>query len=510
MSDTLIEKYAAVHALLDEIADATSDSCTELEVAELAITHEHAVRKMGSIGLQRILDVSDREAFRAVQASKLDEFVAQRLRIPNPRKRLRQVTQLTEMHAMTGDKLPAKCPETADAMADGDLSHEHVDAVLDVMAKVPSATPPEMRDLAEEQLAEIARHHSPREITRAGARILLHLDPDGDLPDERDRARNRSLSLGAQDTLGMSKLMGTLDPTTRALFEVLLAAWAKPGMNNPDDDASPKGGADDDGIDQDALRDAASRDCRTQAQRNHDALNALLRAAADGGLYGASHRGLPPHIVVSITEGQLRERAGIGHTTTGTDLPMSEIVRLAAQAQMYLAVFDDHTGEPLYFGRAKRLASESQRFVTFAEYGGCSKPGCPRPFSHTEAHHAEQDWAQGGSTDITDLAPACGPHNRAVHDGPGGWQTVKITDGPDRGKYGWVANGTTDPPRTNHLHRPDRILDDTAPPDPDWSDIEHRLELVLAEHHSGPRLLEPSEPWIIRVIDYRSPIITTS
>ena len=72
VSDSLIEKYAAVHALLDEIADATSDSCTELEVAELAITHEHAVRKMGSIGLQRILDVSDREAYRAVQASKLD------------------------------------------------------------------------------------------------------------------------------------------------------------------------------------------------------------------------------------------------------------------------------------------------------------------------------------------------------------------------------------------------------------------------------------------------------
>ncbi len=59
---------------------------------------------------------------------------------------------------MTGEKIPPRCPETADAMADGDLTHEHVDAVLDVMAKVPAATPPEVRDLAEEQLAEIARH----------------------------------------------------------------------------------------------------------------------------------------------------------------------------------------------------------------------------------------------------------------------------------------------------------------------------------------------------------------
>ena len=501
MSDTLVEKYAAVRALLDEIAEASSDACSELEVAELAIAHEHAVRKMGSIGLQRILDVSDREAYRAVQCAKLSEFVGQRLRIPNPRKRLRQVTELTEMHAMTGEKLPPRCPETSDAMADGALGHDHVDAILDVMAKVPAATPPEMRDLAEEQLAEIARHHSPKEILRAGARILQHLDPDGDLPDDRDRARNRSVSLGPQDTVGMSKLMGTLDPTTRALFEVLLAAWAKPGMNNPDDEESPRGGADDEGIDPEQLRASADRDCRTQTQRNHDAFHALLKAAADGGLYGASHRGLPPHLIVSITESRLRERAGIGHTTTGTDLPMAEIIKLAAQSQMYLAVFDDHTGEALYFGRAKRLASEVQRMILFAEYGGCSMPGCPRPFSHTEAHHAEQDWANGGLTDITDLAPACGPHNRAVHDGPGGWQTEKILDGPDRGKYGWRANGTTDPPRTNHLHRPDRILDDTAPPDPDWSDIEHQLELILADHHATR-----PEPVIIRVIDYRTPI----
>ncbi len=71
-----------------------------------------------------------------------------------------------------------------------------------------------------------------------------------------------------------------------------------------------------------------------------------------------------------------------------------------------------------------------------------------------------------------------------MHDGPGGWQTEKSSTDPTAATYGWVANGTTDPPRTNHLHRPDRILDDTAPPDPDWSDIEHRLELILAEQLS--------------------------
>ncbi len=90
MSDGLVEKYAALHALLDEIAERTSDACSELEVAELAITHEHAVRKMGSIGLQRILDVSDREAYRSVQCAKLDGVRGARLRIPTRANGLRQ------------------------------------------------------------------------------------------------------------------------------------------------------------------------------------------------------------------------------------------------------------------------------------------------------------------------------------------------------------------------------------------------------------------------------------
>ncbi|MGZ8178136.1 DUF222 domain-containing protein [Williamsia sp. SKLECPSW1] len=493
MDDTvetsLVAKYAALHVLLDEIADATSDACSETEVAELAITHERAVRRMGSIGLRRILDVSDRDAFRSVQCATLTQFVGDRLRVANPKRRLKQVLALSQMHAMTGETLPPRCPETAAAMAEGDLSHEHVDAVLSVMDKIPAATSPEVREKAEEQIADIARNFSPKEIHRAGARLLSHLDPDGAEPSDRDRARQRSLTVGNQDAQLMSKLAGTLDPTTRALFEVMLSKWAKPGMNNPDDEHSPRGGCDDNAVDTDALTAAAERDSRTQAQRNHDALQALLRAAADGGVYGASHRGLPPHIIISITESQLRERAGVGHTATGTDLPMSDILTLAARAQMHLAVFDDHTGEPLFYGRTRRLASEVQRFLLFAQYGGCAMPGCPAPFSHTEMHHAKQDWATGGNTDSTDLAPACGPHNRAVHDRPGGWQTEKITDGPDRGRFGWVANGTTDPPRTNHLHRPDQILEDHAPPPDTESPVERALTLALREHIPPPPIL---------------------
>ncbi|WP_162243406.1 HNH endonuclease signature motif containing protein [Williamsia sp. Leaf354] len=480
MSD-LVAKYAALQALVAEIAKETADAHDDETVAQLAIDHHTVVRQFESIGNQRILEVSDRDAHRSVGCVTVTEFLQTKLRITHPKKRLQAVQALEPMHAMTGEKLPPVCPNIARELAAGTIGPDHVHAVLDVLKKIPSAVDVEQRRRAEEVLAEFAMTLTPREIGAAGIRILAHLDPDGTLTDDRDRARNRKLNLGCQDSQLMSKLTATLDPITRALFDVVLAKWAAPGMNNPDDDQSPKGDHGD--ADPQLLKDAADRDCRSQSQRNHDAFKALLDAAVNGGLLGGSHRGLPPQIIVSITDAQLREHAGVARTATGTDLPISDVVKLAADAQTHLAVFNDVTGEPLYFGRNRRLASRAQRLMAFAQYKGCSKDNCTTPFAHTEMHHAERDWADGGLTDSTDMAPACGRHNRAVGPEPYQWSTEKVTDGPDKGRYGWRRN--TDPPeklRANHLHRIDELLQrhadiDETPP----IDVERQLAHPAAE-----------------------------
>ncbi|WP_045823612.1 HNH endonuclease signature motif containing protein [Williamsia herbipolensis] len=500
MSD-LVAKYAALQDLLDEIAKETSDAHDDETVAQLSITHETVVRQFESIGNRRILEVSDRDAHRTVGCVTVTEFLQTKLRITHPKKRLQAVRALEPMHAMTGEKLPPVCPNTARELAAGTIGPDHVHAVLDVMKKIPSAVDAEQRAGAEEVLAEFATTLTPKEITAAGVRILAHLDPDGTLTDDRDRARNRKLNLGCQDSQLMSKLTATLDPITRALFDVVLAKWAAPGMNNPDDELSPIGDGSD--IDSNLLREAADRDHRSQSQRNHDALKALLDVAVNGGLLGGSHRGLPPQIIVSITDAQLREHAGVARTATGTDLPISDVITLAADAQPHLAVFSDVTGEPLFFGRGRRLASQAQRLMAFAQYRGCSKDDCATPFAHTEMHHADADWADGGLTDATDMAPACGRHNRAVGPEPHQWATEKITDGPDRGRYGWRRN--TDPPdqlRANHLHRIDELLHPHSPdtdeaPSPPVLDIEHQL---VAERL--PRAPRVDIVWPRHPIDY--------
>ncbi|WP_328858922.1 HNH endonuclease [Williamsia herbipolensis] len=497
----LVAKYAALQSLVAEIAAETSDAHDDETVAQLAIDHHTVVRQFESIGNQRILEVSDRNAHKSVGCVTVTEFLQTKLRITHPKKRLQAVQALEPLLAMTGEKLPPLCPNTARELAAGTIGPDHVHAVLDVLKKIPSAVDAERRAFAEQTLAEFATTLTPKEIGAAGVRILAHLDPDGTLTDDRDRARSRKLNLGCQDSQLMSKLTATLDPITRALFDVVLAKWAAPGMNNPDDDQSHTG----DNVDADPelLKQAADRDYRSQSQRNHDAFKALLDAAVNGELLGGSHRGLPPQIIVSITDAQLREHAGVARTATGSDLPIGDVVKLAADAQPHLAVFDDVTNEPLFFGRGRRLASQAQRLMAFAQYKGCSKDDCRVPFAHTEMHHAETDWADGGNTDSPHLAPACARHNRAVGPEPHQWTTEEITAGPDRGRYGWRRN--TDPPeklRSNRLYRIDELLQqhsdtdepkvgplDTVDSPPTVSDIEHQLvRIAVGRLPRAPRI----------------------
>jgi hypothetical protein len=46
---------------------------------------------------------------------------------------------------------------------------------------------------------------------------------------------------------------------------------------------------------------------------------------------------------------------------------MRDLIRMAAGAIHYLAVFDDHTGRPLYLGRQQRIATADQRLICHAQ-----------------------------------------------------------------------------------------------------------------------------------------------
>lgn len=200
------------------------------------------------------------------------------------------------------------------------------------------------------------------EALRVGAeRLMALLNPDGQFSDA-DRARRRGITIGPQGFDGMSAISGLLDPETRAYLDTVFAKLAAPGMCNPNDQ-SPL-------VDAQPADDAAERDTRTVAQRHHDALRAALRSTLVSTELG-SHHGLPVTVIVTTTLKELQDAAGIATTGSGTRLPMRDLIRAAAHAHHYLAIFDDH-GRALHLGRSQRIASP----------GSAPRATRPRPWLH--------------------------------------------------------------------------------------------------------------------------------
>ncbi|MFQ6393010.1 DUF222 domain-containing protein, partial [Nocardia sp. KC 131] len=222
--------------------------------------------------------------------------------------------------------------------------------------------------------------------------------------------------------------------------------------------------------------EAVDRDDRSSSQRQHDALKTIARAILASGNLG-QHRGLPVSVVVTTTLQDLEN--AVGHTDPahgpsevfvsgppvvtggGSLLPMHDLIRMAAHAYHYLAVFDESNGRPLYLGRTKRIATADQRIILHARDIGCTHPGCSKPGYLCQTHH-RQEWAHGGSTDADQLTFACEPHHRLVGSGEMQWATTPAPAGHSTpGRTQWIPPKTTDSrqrPRINHYHHPNEYL----------------------------------------------------
>ncbi|MCH5645363.1 HNH endonuclease signature motif containing protein [Gordonia sp. ABSL49_1] len=438
-----------IDGLLDRLAAADLTRCSDAELVAVAQVHERAINRMTFQGNRQVLELSDRNVPRAMGFRSLTNFLNVELRVSDPARRKDQMAATGRFRELDGQLREPRYPTLATAFADGLVGPGHVRKAAEMLDAIPHKVSHDKQVAAEATLSGLAAEHTPDEINTLGQRILAHLDPDGELSDDADRKRQRNLWLNRQNAQQMSKLTAHLDPETRALVDMLLAVWAKPGLNNPNDPDSPSGAEDD--ADPDQLKAAAARDGRSQAQRNHDALSALLKAVFTDGLLGKTHRGLPVQLIIKVELEDLIAKAGFGTTATGSLLPMADVVRLAAEAEQYLAVFADNIPLALYEGRSKRCATMAQRLMSFAREDGevCSAPGCDQPATHVEMHHAHRDWADGGRTDIVDLAPACPKHNRMVSGRLGDYTTGVYRSGDLAGRTWWRRN-----------HRPG------APPNP--------------------------------------------
>ncbi|MCB1290874.1 MAG: HNH endonuclease [Mycobacterium sp.] len=443
LSNDVEGAVAQIDAALDVLSSLDLSGLSAPDLVRLAGRCETLVRRQAVLRGDIALEVGRREAA-DVGGAPL-KVLADWLRISpaEARRRSAMAEPLAPRTTLTGESLPPRQPETARAWREGALDVEHVRVIQRFLTELPVEVGPAQREEAEAFLAGHARGLRPDQLARLAERLALSLNPDGKFSDA-DRAARRGFTWSRQDASGMSTGRLVATPALRAELEAWLAKFAAPGMCNPAD-PRPAVGAQ-------PTQDQIDTDRRTHPQRQHDALEALVRGQLGDPALG-SHRGLPVTVIISASLQDLQAKTGVGITAAGTVVPMSEVIRLAGHAYHYLSVFDETTGRRLWLGRSKRIASADQRVVLHERDRGCTFPGCTVPGYGCQVHHATTDWAEGGTTDIDHLDLACGPHNRLVK--RGGWTTRKRRDGTTE----WIP-----PPGkplrggTNTYHHPEKAV----------------------------------------------------
>jgi hypothetical protein len=403
---------------------------------------ETARRRQVAAGHEVIAGLADEDP--ADVGGPVHKVVADWLRISCAEacRRVKDARQLSRRVTLTGQELPPELPATARAWRDGLLDGQHLRVIQTFVRDLPEAVPVATVDKAERFLAQQATKLRPDQLEKAAHRCALLLNPDGQFSDA-DRARQRGFTWYGQRSDGMSIGKLVASPELRASLDAWLARFAAPGMCNPDDQIPCIAG--------EPTQESASGDLRSHAQRQHDALNALVRGQLGDPKLGV-HNGLPVTVVVSTTLQELTSETGRAVTGGGTLLPMRDVIRMAGHAYHYLAIFDEHSSRPLYLGRSRRIASPDQRIVLYAKDRGCTHPGCDVPGYWCEVHHVDE-WAAGGRTDADKLTFACKPNHRLIDSG---WRTSKLVNG----RTEWIPPPQLDRgTRTNDYHHPERLFE---------------------------------------------------
>ncbi|MFC4080233.1 HNH endonuclease signature motif containing protein [Amycolatopsis samaneae] len=339
--------------------------------------------------------------------------------------RVARAVALNGTQDLTTGEQPPIAPATALAAVEGAVGAAQIDKILGVLGKLPTTLPVGERDEAEKILAELARTAGPREIDKAGARLLAQLDPDGPEPKNPDPKPFRPEFSIAPHRDGGHQIKARVDDETSARLRAMMDPLAKPRP----------------------ATEAEGRDTRSPWERRGHAFSELVRMWAE-------HPDLPTqageatHIVVTVGLEELR--TGIGQATLDPhgEITAAQARRLACDAKIIPMVLGTHS-EPLDVGRAHRLATPAIRRALIHRDRGCAFPGCEAPASQCTAHHIAY-WAHHGETKVDNLVLVCSIHHKVIHRSE--WEVRVATDGlPEFLPPTWLDPTRT--PRRNTIHR---------------------------------------------------------
>jgi Domain of unknown function (DUF222)/HNH endonuclease len=330
---------------------------------------------------------------------------------------------------------------TAQALTSGELSVAHAAALAHGTHDLPTQVAAD----AEPVLVEAARRLDPPRLRRVLGHLRQVADPDGADREAERRHQRRGLWL-APTWEGMVALQGLLEAEAGQLLLAALEPLARP---------------------------TTAQDDRSGDQRRADALVELARRALEGGQLPLTG-GVRPQLAVVVDLDSLLGRPGaVGGEVGGVgplapeacrrlacDGAVTRVLvsrhphphhqqagqhpdahqpmapdpgqarglqsRLRAAMALLPPILGGAPRQPLDLGRTTRVISPAQRTALAVRDGGCGFPDCQRPLAWCEGHHLVH-WADGGPTDLINLALLCRTHHRAVHEG--GWRLARGPDG---------------------------------------------------------------------------------
>lgn len=280
-------------------------------------------------------------------------------------------------------------PVTRSAWRDGSLSGEQVRAVV---VNTTEATAPLLAEVEADVVPTLVGL-SVRDTVVVMRRWALYAESLLDQPPPVEPANSLHLSR----TLGdRGELKGSFDAESTGVVEAALGLAG--------------------------TADVEGEPTRSAAERRADALTDVCRFFLDhqSDHLGGRHR---PHVNVVIDLEDLESR-GQGRFVGGAVLDAATIERLLCDASVH-RVLRDGRSAVLDYGRATRTIPAPLWSALVLRDLHCRFPGCDRTPSWCEGHHVRH-WAQGGETNLANLALLCSRHHHLVH--RPGWSVKLLPD----------------------------------------------------------------------------------
>jgi len=302
-------------------------------------------------------------------------------------------------------------PATLDALARGDLSYRHAQAVVRQAASLPASARGEF------EIAVLAKAtvQTSTQLSAHARAVRERMHPES--IDTRHReARDERAVWVEKERDGMATLVCHLPAASAFAIDDTLDRLGR-ALRSPDE-------------------------TRTHAQLRADGLvDLLLRRDGDT---AARAGGITATVAVTVpVMTLLGHSAEPGELTGYGPIDPETARRLAAGATSFIRILTDPiTRERLSVGRERYAVPADLRAAVILDDETCRFPGCARRANRCDLDHT-LDWATGGETSLANLTALCRRHHTLKH--RGGWRV-----GPGEGR----ALRWTSPAGAVHTTRP--------------------------------------------------------